>query len=263
MKKNVKNLITWSPSHLITSKRQAFTLAEVLITLAIIGVVAAMTIPTLMTSYKEKATVSHLWKVYTTLSQALQMAETEHGPVATWGLNSTDTGQVDEEGNKIYDHTGRNLVAKRLIPYLRISKICETGDLCADKRQCYLDGTCSEFKPIEAASSGSDFYLNDGTLISMGWTSVLNNFDIWVMLPTKDKDAYLGKSIFYFHYEDGLLRPDGWNGAPGNNTFENRCNVGTTQNGRGCTAWVIYNKNMDYLHCREKLGWDKAKSCKE
>ncbi len=28
------------------------------------------------------------------------------------------------------------------------------------------------------------------------------------------------------------------------------------------TAWVIYNKNMDYLHCPEKLGWDKAQSCK-
>ena len=38
-------------------RRAAFTLAEVLITLGIIGVVAAMTIPTLITSYKEKQTV--------------------------------------------------------------------------------------------------------------------------------------------------------------------------------------------------------------
>lgn len=29
-----------------------------------------------------------------------------------------------------------------------------------------------------------------------------------------------------------------------------------------CTAWVIYNKNLDYLKCPEKLGWDKASSCK-
>ena len=35
----------------------AFTLAEVLITLGIIGVVAAMTIPSLIQSYKEKQTV--------------------------------------------------------------------------------------------------------------------------------------------------------------------------------------------------------------
>ncbi|MBE7709037.1 MAG: prepilin-type N-terminal cleavage/methylation domain-containing protein [Cyanobacteria bacterium SIG32] len=55
MKKTVKNLITWSPSHLITSQKSAFTLAEVLITLAIIGVVAAMTIPTLVANYQQKS----------------------------------------------------------------------------------------------------------------------------------------------------------------------------------------------------------------
>lgn len=30
----------------------------------------------------------------------------------------------------------------------------------------------------------------------------------------------------------------------------------------GCTAWVVYNKNMDYLKCPDKLGWDKQSSCK-
>ena len=32
-------------------------------------------------------------------------------------------------------------------------------------------------------------------------------------------------------------------------------------NGYGCTAWVIYNENMDYLHCND-LNWDGKKSCK-
>ena len=27
-------------------------------------------------------------------------------------------------------------------------------------------------------------------------------------------------------------------------------------------AWVIYNENTDYLRCPDKLGWDKATSCK-
>ncbi|MBS5801473.1 MAG: type II secretion system protein [Brachyspira sp.] len=44
---------------------KAFTLAEVLITLGIIGVVAAMTLPTLINSYKKQQTVTHLQKVYT------------------------------------------------------------------------------------------------------------------------------------------------------------------------------------------------------
>ena len=42
-------------THLVTFPKAAFTLAEVLITLAIIGVVAAITIPSLVKNYNEKA----------------------------------------------------------------------------------------------------------------------------------------------------------------------------------------------------------------
>lgn len=41
-------------------KKYGFTLAEVLITLGIIGVVAALTIPTLMQNYKDRACFSIL-----------------------------------------------------------------------------------------------------------------------------------------------------------------------------------------------------------
>ena len=41
-----KHLFTYLPIHLFTFKKCAFTLAEVLITLGIIGVVAALTLPT-------------------------------------------------------------------------------------------------------------------------------------------------------------------------------------------------------------------------
>lgn len=44
--------------------KKGFTLAEVLITLGIIGVVAAMTLPTLVQKYQDKADHSHLQKVY-------------------------------------------------------------------------------------------------------------------------------------------------------------------------------------------------------
>ena len=43
-----------------TKIKLAFTLAEVLITLGIIGIVAAMTIPTLLAKYQEKQTVTKL-----------------------------------------------------------------------------------------------------------------------------------------------------------------------------------------------------------
>ena len=48
-------LVPQCPSALATFPKAAFTLAEVLITLAIIGVVAAITIPSLVKNYNEKA----------------------------------------------------------------------------------------------------------------------------------------------------------------------------------------------------------------
>lgn len=66
--------------HHFKNIKYGFTLAEVLITLGIIGVVAAMTMPSLIASHKEKETVSKLKKVYSTLSNAfyLQMKNTVH-----------------------------------------------------------------------------------------------------------------------------------------------------------------------------------------
>lgn len=52
-----------------------FTLAEVLITLGIIGVVAAITIPTLIHTYYEKQTVSRLLETTSILSQAIKTSE--------------------------------------------------------------------------------------------------------------------------------------------------------------------------------------------
>ena len=71
-------------THLTHAKRAAFTLAEVLITLGIIGIVAALTIPTLIASYKKKTVESRLSKFYRTMNQAIKLSEIENGPVSTW-----------------------------------------------------------------------------------------------------------------------------------------------------------------------------------
>jgi len=57
---------------LVTKFTPAFTLAEVLITLGIIGVVAAMTIPNLMAKISEKRYQASYRKAYSTLNQALK-----------------------------------------------------------------------------------------------------------------------------------------------------------------------------------------------
>ena len=56
---------------------KAFTLAEVLITLGIIGIVAAMTIPTLISNYKEKELITRNKQAYSLVIQALNMIKTD------------------------------------------------------------------------------------------------------------------------------------------------------------------------------------------
>ena len=93
-----KHLFTYSLINLLTSKKAAFTLAEVLITLAIIGIVAALTIPTLITNYQKKQTVSKLKQSYSIISQALTMAQAEHGDTTTWdvaGIYGTSTDDTN------------------------------------------------------------------------------------------------------------------------------------------------------------------------
>lgn len=63
-----------------------FTLAEILITLGIIGIVAALTVPMFVERYREKVIVNKLKKFYSSYSQAFAMAVAENGTVDTWGL---------------------------------------------------------------------------------------------------------------------------------------------------------------------------------
>lgn len=66
-------------NHFLILRRVAFTLAEVLITLGIIGVVAAMTIPTLMNNIQDNEFKTKMRKEYSVLSEAFQLLKTENG----------------------------------------------------------------------------------------------------------------------------------------------------------------------------------------
>lgn len=59
------------------SKKKAFTLAEVLITLGIIGVVAALTMPSLMSNYRRKVAETQLKQTYSILLNAVTKGEQE------------------------------------------------------------------------------------------------------------------------------------------------------------------------------------------
>lgn len=82
--KKVKNLFPYFLNSRLPKKKFAFTLAEVLITLGIIGVVASITIPTLSQKLYEKRTVTQLRAVQSILSQSVKAAEAEDGEVEGW-----------------------------------------------------------------------------------------------------------------------------------------------------------------------------------
>ena len=65
-------------------KRPAFTLAEVLITLGIIGVVAAMTMPALIANTKKSEISAKLKKFNTTMAQCVLLSEQDNGPAEEW-----------------------------------------------------------------------------------------------------------------------------------------------------------------------------------
>lgn len=65
-------------------KNKGFTLAEVLITLGIIGVAAAMTMPSLINDKRNKELYTALKKNYSVVQQALLMMENNEGDVVNW-----------------------------------------------------------------------------------------------------------------------------------------------------------------------------------
>ena len=116
-------------------KKAAFTLAEVLITIGIIGVVAAMTIPTLVANYKKKVVETRLVKVYSTFNQAIKMSEAEHGPLTTWDAIE-ETIEYDDE-NQSYIITESNIVDwydKYIAPYIKTAKVDKNNTTSKDKK---------------------------------------------------------------------------------------------------------------------------------
>ncbi len=76
-------------------EKNAFTMSEVLITLGIIGIVASMTLPAVITKHKRKVAETKLAKFYSVINQALRMSIAEHGEILIDNTNKTSTSNVE------------------------------------------------------------------------------------------------------------------------------------------------------------------------
>ena len=72
----------------LKNAKRGFTLAEVLITLGIIGIVAALTLPTVMSNYKKKVVVTKMKKFYSTMNQAVKLSTVENGDTDYWSIEA-------------------------------------------------------------------------------------------------------------------------------------------------------------------------------
>ena len=97
-------------AHFDNVRKAAFTLAEVLITLGIIGIVAALTMPALIGSYRKSVTEAKLKKFYSIMNQAVKLAEVENGEASMWmPQRGDDFADFGEWYNKYLDKNIKSL----------------------------------------------------------------------------------------------------------------------------------------------------------
>lgn len=230
-------------------KNQAFTLAEVLITLGIIGVVAAMTLPTLVQKQQEKAWVTAYLRLYSLLETAYHSAIAEYGTIENWDGSSFS---YNEDGIKGINADPNTIYKNMIKPYFKINS--EFRDLSWNQIGCMP----KSFKNLNN-SPGSTYFagktvqisLPSGECILMDQQLNLNSHFVVDLNGLKGPNV-LGKDIFLFSFDlrkPGRLKP-GYNEI----WWTDKAEYCDTRSGNGwnagmsCGFWIVRNHNMDYLH---------------
>lgn len=227
--------------------KNGFTLAEVLITLVIIGIIAAMTIPTLINKTNEQDTVVQVKKAYSTISQAYQRVIAEDGEIipTTLGTNQQD-----------YATNIGEMFAKQL-NVLENCGITNNGN-------CFATGYYKRFNGTNQTNYNAQIWLykmrlNDGMSIALaglsnygvarGTSEPLKNVISFAHVDIngdKEPNTY-GKDLFVFYITKYGIVPQGTSEETMNPLSKCR------DTGDGCTAWVVTKGNVDYW--KKDVSW--------
>lgn len=180
--------------------KKAFTIAEILITLGIIGIVAAMTIPGLINNYKAHKLHSKFLKSYSTIQQVIRSMVNDE--------ISTDPSDYDNYSFPV-----------EFAKYLNAPTICYTrgGNKAEIPTGCMVYGTDDDYKFLNSTSSLSygvynngEIILQDGTLLLFDDAGGTNKSESWNgTLIIVDLNGYnrgpnmLGYDAFAFENVDG------------------------------------------------------------
>ena len=118
--------------------KMAFTLAEVIIVIGIIGIIAEMTLPTLISNVEKDQTVTKLKKIYTEMSQAVKMSEIENGSLDNWNYNLNAKDFYDTYMKKYLAKNSEIYLSDYGISYKNLNKSNCNESWCVDLGSYYL-----------------------------------------------------------------------------------------------------------------------------
>ena len=190
-------------------KHYGFTLAEVLITLGIIGVVAAMTLPTVINNTNNKQNETALKKAYSIAQQALAMMAANYGDVKpeNFAVREFVTEYIKNFNNAIDCGIALNATAKDL---------------------CVSSGDIANYKNFNNTTAVAATYFDDGQFVLPdGMTFFIQNENgqasddpevnrsntiilIIDVNGSKKRPNQLGHDVFAFQFmNNGKLMPMG------------------------------------------------------
>lgn len=229
---------------------KGFTLAEVLITLGIIGIVAAMTLPTLIQKQQEKIAVTQLKKAYTVFSQAFLRAVADNGPAESWDIGTQDSVLGAQKLYNIFK------------PYLLKVKDCNMEHGCfyegtykslfgasyawqPTTHSVYARGILADGTAFLFWSGGSGCNTDNSSNGKGKYSRVCGSVSVDINGHKNPNRA--GVDYFTFNITKWGVVPSG--GPDYKSFYGSSCKYSdqSNTNGASCTAWVITNGNMDYL----------------
>lgn len=198
--------------------KSGFTLVETLITLGIIGVVAAITMPTLINNYKKTQTAEQLKQTYTLLQNAIQMAEKDYGEKQSWEFPTQ---------NDIFFQTYFN-------PYLKVIKTYSHSEIeKIAKRKCLNDTKYDE--------TFNHYQLTNGSLVSIGICNHCRPKCVTILIDVNSiqKPNKGGIDIFRYSFtlNDGLYSSG--KGLDRDSLKKLGCSKGTA--GHYCPTLIMYD----------------------
>ena len=235
-------------SALVPQCLRAFTLAETLIVIGIIGVVAALTLPNLNHATGDKERITKVKKIHSTLNEAYERAQVVYGNASEWE-NSSCLESVENENGDITNYGCSYRFAERIAEFLKASKT-KIDKYSLDDQSITL-------------TDGIELYIDNATPCRWDYNPQLKYLgSIYVDIDGFDKGKNeSGYDQFIFDmtnqglYFEGILDDA----------------IGYLFNGHyGASRWILENDNADYLKadstgkCNDSdivLNWTTNTSC--